>query len=103
MVLFFEECVRKVDEEHREDRRIIYNSFKVWAEANGMEGYARISTQKFWKKFQEQAKTLEYNCTLSRSNTFRFCTSVKVVGEYRVNPDNPILTATYVIKPPLGG
>ncbi|MDZ5038357.1 hypothetical protein GNF66_14635 [Clostridium perfringens] len=64
MVLFFEECIRKVKEEHREDRRIIYNSFKVWAEANGMEGYAKISTQKFWKKFQEQAKALGYNCEL---------------------------------------
>lgn len=103
MVLFFDECIRKVNEEHREDRRIIYNSFKVWAEANGMEGYAKISTQKFWKKFQEQAKALGYNCELKRSNTFRYCTSVKVVGEYRVNPDNPVLTGTYVIKQPLGG
>lgn len=103
MVLFFEECIRKTKDDHREDRRIIYNSFRVWAEANGMEGYAKISTQRFWKKFQEQAKALNYKCTLGRSNTFRYCTSVKVVGEYRVTPDNPVLTATYVVKPPLGG
>ncbi|WP_238882324.1 phage/plasmid primase, P4 family [Clostridium sp. YIM B02551] len=103
MVLFFEECIRKAKVDHREDRRIIYNSFRVWAEANGMEGYAKISTQRFWKKFQEQAKALNYNCTLGRSNTFRYCTNVKVVGEYRVTPDNPILNAKYVVKPPLGG
>lgn len=103
MVLFFEECIREVDEEHREDRRIIYNSFKIWAEANGMEGYAKISTQKFWKKFQEQAKALGYNCELRHSGLSRYCTSVKVIGTYRVNPDNPVLTTTYVVKPPLGG
>jgi putative DNA primase/helicase len=103
MVLFFEECIREVDEEHREDRRIIYNSFKIWAEANGMEGYAKISTQKFWKKFQEQAKALGYNCELKHSGVSRYCTSVKVVGAYRITPDNPVLTGTYVIKPPLGG
>ncbi|KEI82844.1 hypothetical protein EXM30_04885 [Clostridium botulinum] len=103
MVLFFEECITNVNGEHREDKRIIYNSFKVWAEANGMEGYAKISTQKFWKKFQEQAKVLGYSCTLGRSNTFRYCTNIKVIGEYRVNPDNPVLTGTYVVKPPLGG
>lgn len=103
MVLFFEECIREEKDIHREDRRIIYNSFRVWAEANGMDGYAKISTQKFWKKFQEQAKSLGYSCELKRSNTFRYCTSVKVIGQYRVEPDNPVLTTNYVVKPPLGG
>lgn len=103
MVLFFEECIRKVDEEHREDRRIIYNSFRVWAESNGMEGYAKMGSQKFWKKFKEQAKALGYNCELKHSGMSRYCTGVKVVGAFRVNPDNPVLTTTYVVKPPLGG
>lgn len=103
MLLFFEECISKVNDENREDRKIIYNSFKVWAEANGMDGYAKISTQRFWKKFQEHAKAIGYTCTLGRSNTFRYCTGVKVTGEYRVNPKDPVLTGTYVIKPPLGG
>lgn len=94
IVLFFEECISVTEESHREDRRIIYNSFRAWAEANGMDGYAKISTQRFWKKFQEQIKVLNYNCTLGRSNTFRYCTGVRVVGDFRIDINNPALKGT---------
>lgn len=113
MVLFFEECIRQVKvggkvngkeaEENREDKRIIYSTFRVWAEANGMKGFSKISTQRFWTKFMAHSKSLGYECTIGRSNTFRYCTGVKVIGNFRVDPNNPILTAQYVVKPPLGG
>ena len=45
MILFFEQCVEKEHSDHREDNRIIYNTYKSWARANGMEGQAKISVQ----------------------------------------------------------
>ncbi|PWX47260.1 hypothetical protein CYK83_00690 [Clostridium perfringens] len=88
MILFFEQCVEKEHSDHREDNRIIYNTYKGWARANGMEGQAKISVQKFWRKFDAYAKSLGYECESKKSNSFRYHTGVKIVGCFRISLDD---------------
>lgn len=88
MILFFEQCVEKEHSDHREDNRIIYNTYKSWARANGMEGQAKISVQKFWRKFDAYAKSLGYECESKKSNSFRYHTGVKIVGCFRISLDD---------------
>ncbi|NMM65221.1 hypothetical protein HBE96_21800 [Clostridium sp. P21] len=85
MVQFFEDCIVPIeDTSYREDNKIVYNSFKSWAVANGIEKhYAQMSLQKFWREFEAVAKKKGYKFSSSRSNTFRYHTGIKVVGEYR--------------------
>jgi len=90
MISFFEECIEKVDDTYREDRKIIYNTFKVWADVNGMKGYADISARKFWTKFNEQMENLEYEYKTGHSNKFSYYTGIKVVGEYKIDKNYPI-------------
>lgn len=91
-ILFFEECIQKVDKSYREDNRVIYKSFKMWAKANGMEGLAQISVQKFWRKFEEEAKRLGIEeCVSKKSGNVRYHTCVKVVGDFRFDEvNNPV-------------
>lgn len=92
-IMFFEECIiTTVDKNYREDNKVIYNSYKSWARANGMEGQAKISVQKFWKKFEEYAKELGIkDCVQKRSGSFRYHTGVKVIGDFRFDDvNNPV-------------
>lgn len=89
-ICFFEECIEQADESYKEDKKIIYNTFKVWADANGMRGYADISTRKFWFKFDEQFRALGYKGRVGHSNTFSYHTGIRVIGEYKIDINNPI-------------
>ena len=80
--------VLKEEDFYREDNRIIYNTYKSWARANGMEGQAKISVQKFWRKFDAYAKSLGYECESKKSNSFRYHTGVKIVGCFRISLDD---------------
>lgn len=85
MIAFFNECLEKEeDPEYREDNKVIYNTFKNWAQKNGHNGYAGISNQRFWREFKTTAKAKGYQCEGGRSNALRYYTGVKVVGEYKV-------------------
>lgn len=88
MILFFEQCVVKEQSTYRENNKIIYNTYRIWAKANGMEGQAKISVQKFWRKFDAYAESLGYECESKKSNSFRYHTGVKIVGEFRVSLDD---------------
>lgn len=85
MILFFEQCVIKCESTHKENNKIIYNTYREWARANGMEGQAKISVQKFWKKFEEYAKSLGYDCRSGKSNAFRYHTGVRIIGDFRIS------------------
>ena len=50
-----------------------------------MEGQAKISVQKFWKKFEEYAKSLGYDCRSGKSNAFRYHTGVRIIGDFRIS------------------
>lgn len=84
MIQFFDECIIETEDDvlHREDNRLIYNTFKNWASQNGL-GYSNISAQKFWKEFEYVAKIKGYKCKTGRSNTFRYHTGITVVEEYK--------------------
>ncbi len=85
MISFFDDCIEKEeDSEHREDNKTIYNTFKKWAEKNGHSGYAGISNQRFWRKFKAIAKSKGYKCKFGKSNSLRYHTGIRVVGEYTV-------------------
>ncbi|WP_238904420.1 DNA primase family protein [Clostridium sp. YIM B02506] len=94
MYEFFEDCIAQAeDTSHREDNKLVYNTFKNWAIENGIEYYyAKMSSQKFWSEFEAVAKKKGYKCSSGRSNTFRYHTGIKVVGEYKaimgINPNN---------------
>lgn len=98
MISFFEECIEQADDTYREDRKVIYNTFKVWADANGMKGYADISTRKFWAKFNEQMENLEYKYKTGHSNKLSYYSGIKVVGEYKIDKNHPMYSGV-----PLGG
>jgi len=98
MISFFEECIEQADDTYREDRKVIYNTFKVWADANGMKGYADISARKFWTKFNEQMEELEYKYKTGHSNKLSYYTGVKVIGEYKIDKNHPMYSGV-----PLGG
>lgn len=84
MYEFFDDCIVPCDDaSHRENNKLVYNSFKNWASANGIGYYSKISSQKFWREFEDVAKKKGYTCTAGRSNAFRYHTGFKVVGEYR--------------------
>ena len=85
MILFFEQCVIKCESTYKENNKIIYNTYREWARANGMEGQAKISVQKFWKKFEEYAKSLGYDCRSGKSNAFRYHTGVRIIGDFRIS------------------
>ncbi|MBU3144612.1 phage/plasmid primase, P4 family [Clostridium sp. CF012] len=89
-ICFFEECIEKAEESYKEDKKVIYNTFKVWADANGMKGYADISTRKFWAKFDEQLKVLGYMGKSGHSNKLNYHTGVRVIGEFKIDINNPI-------------
>ncbi|NMM65240.1 hypothetical protein HBE96_21895 [Clostridium sp. P21] len=93
MYEFFEDCIEPVeDESYREDNKIVYKTFKNWATENGIEyHYAQMSYQKFWREFEAVAKKKGYKCSSGRSNTFRYHTGIKVVGEYRAIINNKFI------------
>ena len=68
----------------------------MWAKANGMEGLAQISVQKFWRKFEEEAKRLGIEeCVSKKSGNVRYHTCVKVVGDFRFDGvNNPVYRGT---------
>ncbi|WP_242396683.1 DNA primase family protein [Clostridium butyricum] len=82
---FFEDCIVPVeDTSYREDNKLVYNTFRNWANQNGIDSYnSKISSQKFWNDFEGMAKNKGYKCTSGRSNTFRYHTGIKVIGEYK--------------------
>jgi putative DNA primase/helicase len=85
IIEFVEECIEKVeDNAYREDNKVVYDSFKAWAEKNGHSGYASVSSQRFWKEFEAVVKAKGYNCKAGRSNDFRYHTGIKVSPQYRV-------------------
>lgn len=94
MYEFFEDCIAAVeDTSYREDNKLVYNTFKNWAAENSIASYyGKMSSQKFWKEFETVAKKKGYKCSSGRSNTFRYHTGIKVVGEYKatmgINPNN---------------
>jgi putative DNA primase/helicase len=94
MYEFFEDCIVPLeDASHREDNKLVYNTFRNWAIENGIEYYyGKMSSQKFWREFETVAKKKGYKCSSGRSNTFRYHTGIKVVGEYKaimgINPNN---------------
>lgn len=98
MISFFDECIEQADETYREDRKVIYNTFRVWADANGYKGFADISTRKFWAKFNEQMGALEYKYKTGHSNNLSYYTSIKVVGDYKIDKNHPMYSGV-----PLGG
>lgn len=82
---FCEECIVAVENEsHREDNKVIYNTFRNWAESNGLRKYANISSQRFWREFEACTKSIGYKCEKGKSNSLRYHTGIKVVGEYKV-------------------
>lgn len=94
MYEFFEDCIVPVeDTSYREDNKLVYNTYKNWASENGIDyHYAKMSSQKFWRDFEIVAKKKGYKCSSGRSNTFRYHTGIKVVGEYKaimgISPNN---------------
>lgn len=100
MYEFFEDCIDQVEDEcYREDNKIVYNAFKSWAAANGIGyHYAQMSSQKFWREFEAVAKKKGYKCSSGHSNTFRYHTGIKTVGEYSVmmgiNLNNKFILST---------
>lgn len=82
---FCEECIQEVgNKDFREDNKVVYTSFKNWAGVNGLRNYAQISSQKFWKEFDACIKSLGYKCEKGKSNSLRYHTGIKVVGEYKI-------------------
>jgi putative DNA primase/helicase len=82
---FCEECIVAVENKsHREDNKVIYNTFRNWAESNGLKNYANISSQRFWREFEACTRSLGYKCEKGKSNALRYHTGIKVVGEYKV-------------------
>lgn len=82
MYEFFNDCIVPTDDNsHREENKLVYNTFKNWASENGVGYYSKISAQKFWREFEYVAKKNGYNCNSGRSNAFRYHTGIKVVGE----------------------
>lgn len=98
MISFFEECIEEADEDYREDKKVAYNTFRIWADANGMRGYSDISTRRFWDKFKEQAEELGYKYKIGHSNKFNYIKGIRVIGEYKIDINNPIYR-----NYPLGG
>lgn len=96
MYEFFEDCIIPVeDASHREDNKLVYNTFRNWAAENGIDYYyTKMSSQKFWKEFEAVAKKKGYKCNSGRSNTFRYHTGIKVIAEYKailgINPNNKL-------------
>lgn len=87
MYEFFEDCINPTDDtSYREDNRVVYNTFKNWAVENGIDSYySKMSSQKFWKEFEEVAKKKGYKCVSGRSNNFRYHTGIQVVGEHKAD------------------
>jgi putative DNA primase/helicase len=84
MLQFCEECIVSTDNEtYREDNRLVYNTFKNWAIGNGLRNYLNISSQKFWREFEDCIRQLGYKCEKGKSNVLRYHTGIKVVGEYK--------------------
>lgn len=92
LISFFDECIEIADKEHRESNKTIYNTFKRWAEENGHKGYANISSQKFWKEFETEAKVRKIVTTSGRSNKFRYHTGI-IVAEEAISKDERRLRA----------
>lgn len=85
MLEFFEECIVKEDDkDYREDNRVVIKSFTEWASKNGHNGYANISTKRFWREFEGIAKRKGYKLGKGKSNKLRYHTGLRVVEEYRV-------------------
>ncbi len=82
---FFEDCIMPVeDTSHREDNKLVYNTFKNWADENDIDNhYSKMSSQKFWKEFESVAKKKGYKCSSGHSNTFRYHTGIEVIGGYK--------------------
>ncbi|MHC1723203.1 MAG: phage/plasmid primase, P4 family [Aminipila sp.] len=83
MYEFFEDCIVEDSANHREDNKLVYNTFKNWANENGIGYYSKISAQKFWREFEAVAKKKGFKCNSNHSNTLRYHTGIKVVGEYK--------------------
>ncbi len=84
MIGFFDDCIENEDnEEYREDNKVIFTTFKKWAEKNGHSRYANISIQRFWREFKAVAISKGYNCKSGKSNSTRYHTGIKIVGEYK--------------------
>lgn len=94
MYEFFYDCIVPIeDESYREDNKLVYNTFKNWCSENGIGyPYSKLSSQKFWREFEMVAKKNGYKCMAGRSNSFRYHTGIKVVGEYKaelgIRPNN---------------
>lgn len=84
IIQFFEECIEITNDTVREDTKVVYNTFKNWAYHNGLRGYTNISNQKFWREFDRYIESSGYKIGKRKSNTVRFRTGIKVVGEYKV-------------------
>ncbi|NRT79271.1 DNA primase family protein [Clostridium beijerinckii] len=92
MLQFFDECiVEEKDTTYRVENKVLYNAFKDWAYKNGLNQYSKISSQKFWREFEHIAKTKGYQCKAGRSNTLRYHTGVRIIGE---NKSTNIMTPT---------
>lgn len=84
MYEFFEDCIIPVeDTSYRENNKLVYNTYNNWTSQNGINGkYGKLSSQKFWREFESIAKAKGYKCSSGRSNSFRYHTGIKVIGEY---------------------
>lgn len=85
IIQFFEECIEITGNENvKEDNKVVYNTFKNWANENGLKGYTNMSNQRFWKEFNRYAESCGYKIGKCKSNAVRYHTGIKVVGEYKV-------------------
>lgn len=81
IMTFFDECVEISESDFREDNKVIYGGFKGWAEENGHKGYSGISSQRFWRDFHAEVKRRNIIVQKGRSDSFRYHTGIKIVGD----------------------
>lgn len=91
MIQFFDECiVEEKDPNYREDNKVAYNTYKNWVSKNGLRSESSISSQRFWREFESCAKSMGYKCESGKSNSLRYHSGIRVVGEYKVGNSNSI-------------
>lgn len=67
----------------REINSRVYHDFLKWARTNGHMGFCNISVHKFWREFESSAKSLGIVTKTEHSNSLRFHSGIKLVGDFQ--------------------
>ena len=81
MILFFDECIEKADEEHQEDRKTIVEAYHNWVDENCFGAENKFKTPTFWNRFRAEAEKRNIKTKNGHSGSFNYQTGVKLKGQ----------------------